>query len=77
VKAPVFDETGFPIQTKGITDLPGLAFVGMPWMPSLKSGILPGVGEFAGHVAATIADAATRRGGAGIGDRAVTAAPAT
>jgi putative flavoprotein involved in K+ transport len=62
VKAPVFDADGFPVQTKGITGSPGLAFVGMPWMPSLRSGTLSGVGESAGHVAAVIADAATRPG---------------
>jgi putative flavoprotein involved in K+ transport len=60
VKAPVFDADGFPIQTKGITNCPGLAFVGMPWMPALRSGILPGVGEYAGQVAAAIANAAAQ-----------------
>lgn len=61
VKLPIFDADGFPVQTKGITACPGLAFVGMPWMPSLRSGILPGVGEFAAHVASTIAEGATRQ----------------
>jgi putative flavoprotein involved in K+ transport len=77
VKASVFDADGFPIQTKGITGCPGLAFVGMPWMPSLKSGILPGVGEFAGYVAAVIADAAARRGRFDAADRPVSAIQAT
>jgi putative flavoprotein involved in K+ transport len=55
VKAPVFDTGGFPIQTRGITGRAGLSFVGMPWMPSLKSGILAGVGDAAAHIASTIA----------------------
>ena len=34
----------------------GLYFVGMPWMPSLKSGILAGVGESARHIVSNIAE---------------------
>jgi putative flavoprotein involved in K+ transport len=75
VKAPVLDSAGFPLQNKGITGCPGLSFVGMPWMPSLKSGILPGVGEFAGHVATVIADAAARSRRFGAQDRPVAAVP--
>ena len=41
------------MQTRGVTNQPGLFFVGMPWMPSLKTGILPGVGESAAHIAST------------------------
>ncbi len=51
VKLPVFDGDGFPIQRRGVTEEAGLYFVGMPWMPSLKSGTLVGVGEAAAHVA--------------------------
>jgi putative flavoprotein involved in K+ transport len=54
VKLPVCDKRGFPIQTRGVTKYQGLYFVGMPWMPSLKSGILAGVGEFAEHIASHI-----------------------
>src|SRR5688572_394424 len=38
VELPIHDEHGFPVQRRGITNYPGLYFVGMPWMPSLKSG---------------------------------------
>jgi putative flavoprotein involved in K+ transport len=62
VKVPVHDHLGFPIQTRGVTDYPGLYFVGMPWMPSLKSGILVGVGESAAHIASSIATADVGRG---------------
>jgi putative flavoprotein involved in K+ transport len=55
VKAPVLDGGGFPLQTRGVTNQPGLFFVGMPWMPSLKTGILPGVGESAAHIASCLA----------------------
>jgi putative flavoprotein involved in K+ transport len=54
VKAPVLDGEGFPIQTRGITEHPGLYFVGMPWMPALKTGVLAGVGEAAAHIASHI-----------------------
>jgi putative flavoprotein involved in K+ transport len=57
VKLPVCDKDGFPIQTSGATSYEGLYFVGMPWMPSLKSGILAGVGESARHIASSIAAA--------------------
>ena len=60
VKMPVLDETGFPVQTRGVTGHAGLYFVGMPWMPSLKTGILAGVGEFAEHIASTIIAAGAR-----------------
>jgi putative flavoprotein involved in K+ transport len=59
VKLPIGDDDGFPIQTRGVTDYPGLYFVGMPWMPSLKSGTLAGVAESAVHVASSIAEANT------------------
>ena len=61
VKMPVLERDGFPIQTRGVTSHTGLYFVGMPWMPSLKTGILAGVGEFAEHIAFNIAQADTHR----------------
>ncbi len=60
VKVPVFASDGFPIQTRGVTNFPGLYFVGMPWMPSLKTGNLIGVGEAAEYIASRFADR-TRR----------------
>lgn len=51
VDIPVFDSQGYPVQQRGVTELPGLYFVGMPWMPGIKSGTLAGVGESAQHVA--------------------------
>jgi putative flavoprotein involved in K+ transport len=57
VKAPIFNQHGFPIQERGVTNLPGLAFVGMPWMPSIKPATLAGVAESARHVVETIVGA--------------------
>ena len=56
VKRPVSDEDGFPIQTNGVTSYTGLYFVGMPWMPSEKSGFLLGVSESAQHIASNISE---------------------
>jgi putative flavoprotein involved in K+ transport len=55
------DEDGFPIQTSGVTSYAGLYFVGIPWMPSQRSGFLLGVGESAEHIASNIAQAAAQR----------------
>lgn len=51
VKFPVFDADGYPIQTRGATEEPGLFFVGLPWLHKQKSGLLMGVGEDAEYVA--------------------------
>ena len=61
VKLPVFDQDGFPIQSSGVTHYPGLYFVGIPWMPSERSGFLLGVGDSARHIASCIADIAVHR----------------
>ena len=55
VKLPIFDQDGFPIQSSGVTKYPGLYFVGIPWMPSEKTGTLLGVDESASHIASQIA----------------------
>jgi cation diffusion facilitator CzcD-associated flavoprotein CzcO len=57
VRLPVCDDDGFPIQTSGVTSYAGLYFVGMPWMPSERSGFLIGVSEAAQRIASNIAKA--------------------
>lgn len=54
VRLPTFDADGFPVQQRGVTPYAGLYFIGMPWMPWMKSGQLLGVGESAEHIAAHI-----------------------
>jgi putative flavoprotein involved in K+ transport len=63
IRIPVFDAAGWPVQTRGITDVPGLAFVGLPWLHKRKSALLLGVGEDAEHVVSAIVgdSAPTRR----------------
>ena len=54
VRLPTFDADGFPVQQRGVTNYAGLYFIGMPWMPRMKSGQLLGVGEATEHIAAHI-----------------------
>jgi putative flavoprotein involved in K+ transport len=43
-------DDGVPRHTDGIGDLPGLYYVGFPWLSKRKSGILLGIGEDATRV---------------------------
>jgi putative flavoprotein involved in K+ transport len=64
IRLPVLDSDGYPIQKRGVTDYPGLYFVGMPWLHNAKSGILFGVAQDAAHIAVAInADASEPRKG--------------
>jgi putative flavoprotein involved in K+ transport len=55
VELPIFDSHGWPIQTRGVTEVPGLYFVGLHWLYKRKSVLFLGVREDAEHVAAAIA----------------------
>lgn len=67
VTLPVFEHDGFPRQQSGVTAYPGLSFVGMPWMPSLKMGTLMGAGESAARIVARLTSQAGVRA-SGIGE---------
>ena len=56
VRLPVTDADGYPIQQRGVSEYPGLYFLGMPWLYKQKSGLLVGVGEDAEYLASTIAE---------------------
>jgi putative flavoprotein involved in K+ transport len=51
VKLPVVDEYGFPITNRGISQHPGLYFLGMPWISKAKSGLFMGIAEDAAYIA--------------------------
>lgn len=55
VKLPVTDEDGYPLQKRGVTDFPGLYFIGMVLLHKQKSSLLLGVGEDAEYIAQHIA----------------------
>jgi putative flavoprotein involved in K+ transport len=57
VKLPVFDEMGFPVQTDGRTNVPGLYFMGVHFLRKAKSSILYGAAEDAEIVARQIIEA--------------------
>jgi hypothetical protein len=51
IDLPILDEWGYPIQERGVTQYPGLYFLGLHWLHTLKSGLFLGVGEDAKHIA--------------------------
>ncbi|HEX8034698.1 MAG TPA: NAD(P)-binding domain-containing protein [Ktedonobacterales bacterium] len=55
VKMPIHDAMGYPVQAAGITRVPGLYFVGLPWLRTRGSGLLFGVGNDAAWIATDIA----------------------
>ena len=59
IELPVFAQaTGSnraPVHTRGVTSVPGVYFLGLPWLYKWKSAFLFGVGEDAEHLAAQIA----------------------
>jgi putative flavoprotein involved in K+ transport len=55
IHLPVLDAEGKPIHKQGISSLPGLYFIGFPWLISRKSGILYGIREDAQFIADAIA----------------------
>jgi putative flavoprotein involved in K+ transport len=55
IELSIFDEHGWPRQTRGRADADGLYFVGLHWLHKRKSTLLVGVAEDARHVAAELA----------------------
>jgi putative flavoprotein involved in K+ transport len=55
VDLPVFDEWNYPRHTRGVTTHPGLYAVGLPWLHSIASAVLAGVGTDAAYIAEHIA----------------------
>ncbi len=59
IDLPVLDPRGEPVHRHGITELPGLYFLGLQWLSKMSSSFLSGVGDDA----AVIADHIAARGG--------------
>jgi putative flavoprotein involved in K+ transport len=51
VELPVLNELGVPIQTRGVTPCRGIYFLGLHWMHTFRSAILPFVGRDASYLA--------------------------
>jgi putative flavoprotein involved in K+ transport len=54
VDFPILDQDGYPIQDRGVSEIPGLYFLGLHFMYKRRSGLLWGVGEDAAHIAEAI-----------------------
>jgi putative flavoprotein involved in K+ transport len=54
IRLPVCDAQGKPIHHDGISPVPGVHFIGLPWLRMRKSGIIHGIAEDAGFIAAKI-----------------------
>jgi putative flavoprotein involved in K+ transport len=55
IHLPVFDDTGFPMHQRGVTDIPGLYFLGLSWLHRLRSPFIRGAEEDARHIANLVA----------------------
>ncbi|HTO64705.1 MAG TPA: NAD(P)/FAD-dependent oxidoreductase [Bradyrhizobium sp.] len=55
IDLPVFDSSGEPKHRDGVTDVPGLYFLGLPWLSRMSSSFLSGVGDDAAALAEHIA----------------------
>lgn len=63
IGASVFDGAGRPVHERGLTAVPGLSFLGLPWLHTWGSGRFLGLARDAEHLAAAIGArrSATRR----------------
>jgi putative flavoprotein involved in K+ transport len=54
LEVPVLDDAGRPMHRRGISPVPGLYFLGFPWLHSRKSGVIPGVDEDGAYIADSV-----------------------
>ena len=54
IDIPVFDGKGYPGHERGITNIEGLYFIGLPWLYTWGSGRFSGIARDASHIAACI-----------------------
>jgi putative flavoprotein involved in K+ transport len=55
IRVPVFDGRGYPTHRRGVTSVPGLYFVGLPWQHTWGSGRFGGVADDAAYLVEQIA----------------------
>ena len=55
IDLPVLNTRGEPVHRRGITEVPGLYFLGLQWLSKLNSSLLSGVGDDAADLAEHIA----------------------
>jgi putative flavoprotein involved in K+ transport len=54
VELPVFDAKGHPEHRRGVSEVPGLYFIGLPWLNTWGSGRFAAVGSDAHHIVGKI-----------------------
>jgi putative flavoprotein involved in K+ transport len=59
LEVPVLDARGEPVHRQGMTNVPGMYFLGLRWLSNFKSSLLSGIGEDAARLADHIAVART------------------
>jgi len=55
IDVPVLNAAGEPVHSQGITEVPGMYFLGLRWLANFKSSLLSGVGKDAARLADHIA----------------------
>ncbi|MFL5844446.1 MAG: flavin-containing monooxygenase [Solirubrobacteraceae bacterium] len=61
IDAPVFDEAGHVIHSRGVTSSPGLYFVGLPWQHTRGSALLGWVKDDVEHITTHLASTVQRK----------------
>lgn len=56
VGLPFLDAQGYPLQRRGVTNVPGLYLLGMDWLHSAGSGLFAGVGSDAEYLVARMSE---------------------
>lgn len=62
VDVPCFDGRGYPTHARGVTTVPGLHVLGLPWLHTWGSGRFAGIERDARHLAGHVVAAASGRG---------------
>ncbi len=61
VQVPAFEPSGYPAHYRGVTTVPGLYVIGLPWLHTWGSGRFAGVSRDARHLAQRVAEYGRRR----------------
>ena len=56
LRLPVLDARGAPVHEGGVSPVPGLYFLGFPWLRKRKSGIIYGIAEDAARIAEVVGE---------------------
>ncbi|MEO0819526.1 MAG: MSMEG_0569 family flavin-dependent oxidoreductase [Pseudomonadota bacterium] len=56
IDLPAFDARGYPHHRRGVSPIPGLFFLGLPWMHTWGSGRFSAVGDDAAHIAERVVE---------------------